>query len=53
MKLLGNSRLTSKFQVTVPRHVRETLRLDAGDLLLYVKDHNQVILKRGKIKIEA
>jgi AbrB family looped-hinge helix DNA binding protein len=53
MKLLGNSKLTSKSQVTVPKPVREILELDIGDLLLYVKDHNQVILKRGRIEIEA
>jgi AbrB family looped-hinge helix DNA binding protein len=50
---MGDSKLTSKFQVTVPKPVREILDLDVGDLLLYVKDHDQVILKRGRIEIEG
>ncbi len=53
MKLMGNSKLTSKFRVTVPKLLRELLELDIGDLQLYLKDHDQVILKRCRIEIEG
>jgi len=53
MKLLGDSKLTSKFQVTVPKSVREILRLDAGDRLVFIKNHEQILVKKGRVKIEG
>jgi AbrB family looped-hinge helix DNA binding protein len=52
MKVLGGSKLSSRFQVTVPKSVREILNLDTGDLLMFVNDHDQIVVKRGKVKIE-
>lgn len=52
VKALADSRLSRKFQVTIPKDVRKLLRLDAGDLLVFVKDRRHVLLKRGEIKIE-
>jgi AbrB family looped-hinge helix DNA binding protein len=53
LKPLGNSKLSSKFQVTVPKDVRAILELDAGDLLVFLREHNQILVKRGKLKIEG
>jgi AbrB family looped-hinge helix DNA binding protein len=49
---MGNSKLTRRFQVTVPKDVRRLLRLDAGDLLVFMKSHDEVVVKRGKVRIE-
>jgi len=51
MELLGNSKLTRKFQTTIPKSVREILELDTGDLLVFARDHDQIVVKRGKVKI--
>ncbi len=53
MKLLGDSKLTSKFQVTVPKSVRELLRLQTGDRLVFIKNHEQILVKKGRVKIEG
>ena len=53
MELLGDSKLTRKFQVTVPKLVREALRLGAGDLLVFVVEKRQILVKRGEVKIDA
>ena len=53
MELLGDSKLTGKFQVTVPKSVRKMLKLDTGDLLVFVKDHEQIVVKRGSVKVDA
>ncbi len=53
MKALGDSKLTSKFQVTVPKAVREILGLDTGDRLVFIRNHDQILVKKGKITIEA
>jgi AbrB family looped-hinge helix DNA binding protein len=52
MKVLGGSKLSSRFQVTVPKSVREILNLDTGDLLMFVNDHDQILVKRGHVKVE-
>lgn len=51
MKQLGNSRLTSRCQVTVPRSVRRVMKLKTGDLLVFVMRRNEILVKRGEIKI--
>jgi bifunctional DNA-binding transcriptional regulator/antitoxin component of YhaV-PrlF toxin-antitoxin module len=51
MKQLGNSRLTSRCQVTVPRIVRRLMKLNKGDLLVFVASRNEIVLKKGEVKI--
>jgi len=52
MDLLGDSKITGKYQVTIPKMVRELLQLENGDLLVFVKDQNAILIKRGKVSIE-
>ena len=52
MDLLGDSKITGKYQVTIPKTVRELLRLENGDLLVFVKEQNAILIKRGKVSIE-
>jgi len=52
MKDVSHSRLTSKFQATIPKAVRDFMRLDKGDLLVFVINKNEVVLKKGEIKIK-
>jgi AbrB family looped-hinge helix DNA binding protein len=51
LKLLGDSKLSKKFQVTVPRKVREFLRLDSGDLLVFTVSKNAIVIKRGELRM--
>jgi AbrB family looped-hinge helix DNA binding protein len=52
MEIIGDSKLTRKFQVTVPKYVRKLLKLDAGDLLVFVRENEQILLKRAKVSIK-
>jgi len=52
MEFIGSSKLTGKFQTTIPKPVRGILKLDAGDLLVFVRDHDQILVKRGKVKVD-
>lgn len=52
MKTLGDSKLSSKFQVTIPRTVRAFLKTEAGDLILFIKDDGNVLLKKGEVRIK-
>lgn len=45
---LLNSKLTSKFQATIPKKVREILHLHAQDRIVYeITDDDQVILRKA------
>jgi antitoxin PrlF len=42
------SKLTSKYQATIPKKVRKVLHVEAGDRILYtIKNENTVIITRA------
>lgn len=45
--MLHTSKLTSKFQATVPTPVRKALQLNAGDLIGFEVEGNEVRLRRA------
>ncbi len=51
MDSVGTSKITRKFQATIPKLVRKHLGLDTGDLLVFVKVQNEIVLKRGTVRI--
>ena len=42
-ELLATAKLTSKGQITIPKKVREILKLDEGDMVLFYLDKNKNI----------
>ena len=52
MKIVGRSTITGRHQVTVPKSVMELLGADNGDLIVFIKDHEKILVKRGTVKIE-
>jgi AbrB family looped-hinge helix DNA binding protein len=50
--LLGQGRLTKKFQTTIPSRARKLLKLDAHDLVVFVMEDDKVVLKKGEIRIK-
>jgi len=46
------SRLTSKFQTTIPKRVREALNLEAGDNVTYEIAEGKVVLRKAP-KLDA
>ncbi len=53
MKILGDSKVTEKFQATIPRVVRELLNLDSGDRVIFVAENESVFIKKGRLDIEV
>jgi AbrB family looped-hinge helix DNA binding protein len=51
MEIIGDSTVTGKFQITIPKAVREILKLGNGDLLVFVRDGNGIAVKRGKVRV--
>jgi AbrB family looped-hinge helix DNA binding protein len=52
VQVVGKSTITGKYQLTLPKSVREFLRADNGDLIVFIRDHDQILVKRGTVKIE-
>ena len=45
---MSNSRLTSKFQATIPQDIRKLLNLKSGDRIVFeISKNNQVIIKKA------
>lgn len=53
MRILGDSRVTGKFQTTIPKAVRDVLDLDSGDRIVFVAEHGNVLVKKGKLEVQA
>jgi antitoxin PrlF len=48
---MSNSKLTSKFQATIPQDVRATLKLKAGDQIIFeIINDSKVIIKKATPK---
>jgi len=43
-KALGSSKVTVRFQVTVPEEVRNKLKVKEGDNLVFVEDGNRIYI---------
>ena len=47
-KKMSNSKLTSKFQATIPQDIRSILKLKAGDQIIFeITRDKQVIVKKA------
>lgn len=46
-EILGMSRLTYKFQLTVPKRVREKFELKEGDTLIFIEEEGKLILTKS------
>ena len=53
LEILGDSKVTHKFQATIPRAVRDLLGLDSGDRIVFVMEDDHVAVKKGKLEVEA
>jgi AbrB family looped-hinge helix DNA binding protein len=52
MEVVGKSTITGKYQLTLPKPVREILGASNGDLLVFVKENGTIVVKRGTVKID-
>lgn len=52
LEIVGKSTITGRYQLTLPKLVREFLRAENGDLIVFIKDHDRILVKRGTVKVE-
>jgi len=44
---LGMSTITYKFQVTIPKKVREKFGYEKGDILVFVEEDGKLVIKKS------
>jgi len=47
MKVIGYTKVSEKFLTTIPKDVREFLRLGVGDRLVWIEQKGQVSVKKA------
>jgi len=46
-EILGTSKLTSKFQVTIPKEVRNVFGLEEGVIIVFTNDSGRLVLSKN------
>jgi AbrB family looped-hinge helix DNA binding protein len=46
-EILGTSKLSHKFQVTIPREVRARFKIDAGDILVFSDENGKLVVSKS------
>lgn len=44
-RLLGSSKLTSRYQITLPEEARKILKVKDGDVVAIVEENGKIVLK--------
>jgi AbrB family looped-hinge helix DNA binding protein len=44
-KILGASKVTVRYQVTIPENVRKLMKIEVGQTLVFTEENGKVILK--------
>lgn len=47
-KVLGTSRVTRRFQITLVKQVRDLLEIQEGDLIIFIRHKDSVLIKKAK-----
>lgn len=52
MKFLGSAKLATKSQITLPKSVREILKLGKGDDVIFLQDEKGLIYITNEVEIK-
>ena len=50
MEIVGKSSISGRYQLTLPKRLREFLKIENGDLVVFLKDHDNILVKRGTVR---
>lgn len=46
---MESSRVSSKGQITIPKYVRDSLGIDAGDRVVFVNEDGRMVIKKAAL----
>lgn len=44
-KILGASKVTVRYQVTIPEDVRKQMKIEVGQTLVFVEENGKIVIK--------
>ena len=47
-QILGTSKMSSKFQVTIPKEVRDRFRIEAEEILVFLDADGTLVLRKSR-----
>lgn len=45
--IIGVSKLSSKYQVTIPKDIREIMKVDAGDRIVFKHENGTILIEKA------
>lgn len=48
-RVLGNSKVTRRYQITIPKGVRDIYHFKIGDLILFIQENDKLTIKKIEI----
>ena len=45
-QILGSSKVGTRGQVTIPKKAREELNLNRGDVIIFLKEDNKLVIRK-------
>ena len=46
-KILGTSKVTRRYQITIPKAVRAFLEVNQGDIIVFVFKNGEIVIRKG------
>ncbi|MHB1908334.1 MAG: AbrB/MazE/SpoVT family DNA-binding domain-containing protein [Nitrososphaerales archaeon] len=46
-EILGTSKLSHKFQITIPKEVRDRFKLKAGEIIIFSDENDKLVLGKN------
>ena len=50
--ILGSSKISTRYQITLPEDVREILGVKDGEQILFSKEDGKVVLRNSRLELE-
>lgn len=50
-RILATSKLTIRSQITIPKIVREKLKVSPGDIVVFIERDGEIIIRRSELTL--
>lgn len=46
-EILGTSKISYRYQITIPKDVRDRFHLDEGDIIVFIDESNRLVMRKS------
>jgi len=51
-KILAKALVSARGQIAIPKEIKERMKVQEGDYIVFVEDGNNIIIKTGKLVVQ-